>query len=635
MAMLLLSIYGNCQEETHELQLEFQAAAENNNGWADAGPLFTDKKYNINTITEDELQSLGLLNPLQIKEFIHYRNQFGDLISLMELQAVHLWDITTIRKILPFFFVNLEKPLAPEIQQRLREGKHRLLFRTGSNTDQQGPFWIRTHQLLSYRFHFNNLLALGITAEKDAGEKRFPDHLSGYASLRNKGMIKNLLLGDFTVNMGQGLLHWQGYALGQSSNIISGFRQTPLFKPHTGTDENRFHRGIGISLDKKRWEFSAFASLKRIDANISTDSSGKQLWITSIPVSGLHRTDSEIKGRKSFQWFSTGGRIKYFSGKGSITLNFLSHFLEYPIQKKLEPYNAYSMQGKKFPMASIDHSMFTRLGFFYGEFAIQRNQSIAMLQGWMKSLDTKLDISVSGRWISKKYSTFQSNSLTSSGEAEGESGMAIILNYHPHPRHQLELFADRFRKNGITYGSDGIQNGITHGLLYKWIPNKKTEYYVRWGHSAKNQNFSDTEAKTNALPLGITDHWRSHFSSSLHPSWTIRIRNEWCRTGNFFQPVETGFLHYAEAIYKPLLSAFSFSFRGTFFETGSYGSRIYAYERDLYGYYSVPAHSGTGSRFYLLMQYKWKNMTISAKIIKIQNSIEKEWQWRAQILWDL
>lgn len=625
----------NGQEENHELQMELLAAEENNNGWADAGPLHPEKRYNINTITEEELQSIQLLHVLQIKEFIQYRKRFGDIISLMELQAVPLWDIITIRKLIPFLFINLENPLTPEIRQRLKEGKHRLLLRTGKNSNQQGPMQLKTNQLLSYRFNFNNLLQLGVTAEKDAGEHRIPDHLSAYVSLRNRGIIKNLLIGDFTVNMGQGLMHWQGYALGQSSNIISGFRQASLFKPHTGTDENRYHRGIGISMEKKRWEFSAFASLQKIDASMYSDSSGMNKWITSMPVSGLHRTESELKGRKSLQWFSTGGRVKYSSHKGSLAFNFLTHLFEYPIQKRSEPYNAYAMRGKTFSMASIEHSSFTNFGFFYGEIAMQRDKSIALLQGWMKSLDTKLDLSLSGRWISKAYNTFQSNSLTSSGEAEDEKGIAVILNYHPHPRYQMELFADRSRRDGITYTTDGIQYGINHGLLFKWMPNKKTEYYIRWGHSTRNQNFLKEEEKTNALPWAISDHWRCHFSSSLNRSWTIRIRNEWNQSGILFQENQTGFLHYTEVIYKPMLTPFSFSFRSTWYETGGYASRIYAYERDLYGYYAVPSHAGKGSRYYLLMQYKWKQMAISAKIIHIQSNGSGQWQWRTQILWDL
>jgi len=51
-------------------------------------------------------------------------------------------------------------------------------------------------------------------------------------------------MGDYTVNMGQGLIRWQGYALGRSSNMMSCFKQGELFRPHTGTDENRFCRGL-------------------------------------------------------------------------------------------------------------------------------------------------------------------------------------------------------------------------------------------------------------------------------------------------------------------------------------------------------------------------------------------------------
>jgi hypothetical protein len=140
--------------------------------------------------------------------------------------------------------------------------------------------------------------------------------------------------------------------------------------------------------------------------------------------------------------------------------------------------------------------------------------------------------------------------------------------------------------------------------------------------------------KSNMLPFQTDAHWRSHFSSKINQQWTMRIRNEWSRIINPYQKKETGFLHYAEIIFKPMMKSFSFSLRGTFYETGGYASRIYAYERDLLGYYSVPGHSGTGSGYYVLLQQKWKHFTISGKMMYNKNETGQVFQWRTQIVWE-
>lgn len=635
--LMILFSFGSAvcaQEESHETILEGMALDERSLPSNELTTILPGQKFNINRINAEELASLHVVTPLQIESFFSYRNKYGDFISLMELQAVPLWDIHTIKNLLPFFFINTEEPLAPQLKQRFKEGNHRLLFRMGSQAGLEGRLLKRTSQLLTYRFNFNNLLQLGFTTEKDGGEYSFTDHFSTYAAIRKKGMINNLVIGDFTVNMGQGLLHWQGYALGQSAQLISGYRQTELFKPHTGTDENRYHRGVAISLKKNKVELSAFISSQKIDASMELDSMGIAKWVTSVRTSGVHKTESELKGKNALGWQSAGGRLKFNFTKVFGSINFLGHHFDKPLQQSPEPHNVFSMQGKNFMMTSIDGSWFTRMGFLYGEIAIQSSHALALVGGWMKSLDTKLDISVSGRRIDKSYSSFQSNCNCSSGEAEGEKGISITLNYHPIPQHQFEIFSDRYKRDVITYGTDGIQYGTANGIQYKWIINKKAEYYVRWSNRVKNSNNAVENEKSNALPFQRDDHWRSHFSNKIDQHWTMRIRNEWSRIRNLDPKKETGFLHYVEVIYKPPMKSFSFSLRGTFYETGGYASRIYAFERDLLGYYSVPGHSGTGSAYYALLQCKWKKFTVSAKLLYNKNETGQLFQWRTQIVWE-
>ena len=558
-------------------------------------------KYNINSITESMLENLFFLKPSQIKQFMLYRKNFGDFISLMELQAVPEWDVFTIRKILPMLTLETELPLVPALKQRIKEGGHRLLYRTGGQSKSIGNEDTLEHQykqLVSYRFNFRDLLRWGITVEKDAGEKSFTDHFSLFASISKKGILKNMVLGDYTVNMGQGLIHWQGYALGRSSNMMSCFRQGELFRPHSGTDENRFCRGIAVHLQKNAIELAAFVSNKKIDANIITDTAGNKAWASSMLLSGLHRTKNELNDKKALQTFMAGAHLKVNHRFGKTSLNIIHTAFDRPIKKRDEPYNHFAISGNHWQNASIDHSISTRMGFLFGEIAVDKKANKAMIVGLIKSL--------------VKFRSLASNVFSESQEAENEKGYFLNINYTPSPLHRFEIFTDQYQHNWPTFSTAGKKTGKIYSFQYTYRPNKKTEVYGR------------VQSDNNMIKLRI------HASFMPLPPLTCRVRNEMIGIQSVTGKTARGQLTYAELIYKPALQAFSASIRFSFYDTENYATRIYAYERDLPAYYSVPPHYGEGTKSYLVVQYKLrKSLQCAGK----WSMDKKKQEWRAQLIW--
>ena len=573
------------------------------------------KKYNINSITEAMLENLLFLKPAQIKQFLLYRKNFGDFISLMELQAVPEWDAFTIRKILPMLTLETELPLMPALNQRIKEGGHKMLYRTGGQSKSMGNEDTLKHQykqLLSYRFNFRDLLRWGITVEKDAGEKSFSDHFSLFASISKKGILKNMVLGDYTVNMGQGLIHWQGYALGRSSNMMSCFRQGELFRPHSGTDENRFCRGIAVQLQKNAIELAAFVSNKKIDANIITDTASNKAWASSMLLSGLHRTKNELIDKKALQTFMTGINLKINSTFGKTSLNIIHTAFDHPIKKRDEPYNRFAISGNQWQNASIDHSISTRMGFLFGEMAIDKKANKAIIVGLIKSLGPSLDIALLYRNMGIKFRSLASNVFSESQESGNEKGYFFNINYTPSPLHRFEIFADQYQQEWPTFSTPGKKTGNIYSFQYAYRPNKKTEIYGR------------IQSDNNSLKLRI------HASFMPLPALTCRLRNEMISIQSASGKTERGQLTYAELIYKPALQPFSAAVRCSFYDTEGYATRIYAYERDLPAYYAVPPHYGEGTKSYLVLQYKWRKSLQCAG--KWSMDIRKQ-EWRVQLIW--
>jgi hypothetical protein len=66
---------------------------------------------------------------------------------------------------------------------------------------------------------------------------------------------------------------------------------------------------------------------------------------------------------------------------------------------------------------------------------------------------------------------------------------------------------------------------------------------------------------------------------------------------------ESGYLIYQDFTYSKMGKPLSITLRYALFQTDSYNARIYAYENDMPGSYSIPAYYYRGSRFYIMLDY--------------------------------
>ncbi len=251
----------------------------------------------------------------------------GPLVDLHELQAVPYWDVETILKILPFITVQSQQSLS--LKEMLTHGDALLLARYSRVLQQQHGYDEDTANryagdpsriLLRYKYQYKTSLQYGVTVEKDAGERVFKtfqnpfDFTSFHFYKKGSGLVKAVAQGDYTINLGQGLVQWQSLAFKKSSEVAGLVRQSAVVRPYSGAGEFYFNRGGAITLQKGWWQATAFASARRLTASLKEDSSG-QGYFTSFNTSGLHRTRNELQNRKNVARWSYGGNISYQSAK--------------------------------------------------------------------------------------------------------------------------------------------------------------------------------------------------------------------------------------------------------------------------------------------------------------------------------
>src|SRR5207247_10098756 len=83
----------------------------------------------LNSTTREELESLIILNSLQVEALLNHIKENGRLIALEELQTIDGFDLQTIYRILPY--VTLDNTIMnPKISlRRLSDGKSSLFLR--------------------------------------------------------------------------------------------------------------------------------------------------------------------------------------------------------------------------------------------------------------------------------------------------------------------------------------------------------------------------------------------------------------------------------------------------------------------------------------------------------------------------
>ena len=575
---------------------------------------------NMNTADENDLRELKILSGLQIANFISYRKLLGKFISTYELQAVPAWDVQIIKKLLPFITVAEPIDLNDIFKTRFSKGDHSLSFRysqvleksAGFEKTSTGTKYVGSPPklFLRYRYLYKNLLQFGVVGDKDAGEQFFKgaqkygfDFYSFHFFARKLGSIQALALGDFTVNMGQGLTQWQSLAFRKSVDVLGIKRQSPILRPYNSAGEFSFHRGAGITLQKEKLETTVFISYRKLSANFIADTVSNEEYITSFLNSGYHRTESEIAGRHKLGQLTLGGNVKYKGSNWHAGLNAIYFDFSSPVVKRAEPYNLYAINGKNWGNYSIDYSYTHRNLHFFGEAAIDKNFSKAFLNGLLISVDPRVDISFLHRNIDPQYQSNNGNAFTENTYPTNENGFYAGISIRPVSAWRFDGYIDVYKFPWLKYLVDAPSQGNDFLAQITYTPNKQLEVYTRYRSETKQGNQPGNNTPMNYLVSLPRQNWRTQISYRINQTFAVRTRTELLWYDKNGENAETGFLTFFDVIYKPHLKNYSGNIRLQYFETDDYNSRIYAYENDVLFYYSIPAFYDHGFRYYLNINY--------------------------------
>lgn len=488
----------------------------------------------LNRASRSRLSASGLLSPYQIASLQDYRSRSGDVLSVAELALVDGFGADFARAVAPFVSFRSDRlpGVLPDDTLRVRQY---LLAKAALRRDT----FTAWHYGLKYRLDLGGCFETALAARSSYGADPWPPQTySLNMILHGRGRLGKIVLGDFSTRFGQGLALWSGMQMTGFSSSASFVRRPSGISPSWSWTGIGTHRGAAADFGFGRFVLSAFLSLPGLRDRCERRKSPGVSVLPGMNLSWYGR-NGQI-GVTSYGRFVAGGALP----SGKVSADF-----------------RYSRRG-------IDS---------FGECAWDFvHAAVAAVAG--ASLPAGGDFRLLGllRYYPAVFAPEYAGAARAGTKSADEYGVALGLERGP-----AVLSADYSCK-----ASDAARNQLK--LLLKWpqqlspaavLTFRATER-IRPGELLRYR--TDLRADLDWFSGGLD----ARYGASSERGWSARLRGECliCRSA--------GLLTYLDAGRKA--GNWSACLRTTFFRIDSWDDRIYSYERNAPGNFTVPAYCGRG-----------------------------------------
>jgi hypothetical protein len=459
------------------------------------------------------------------------------------------------------------------------------------------------------RFEYNHTFKAGFLLQKDVGERQLYDHICGFIQWQDYGTGFKLILGNFNIHIGQGLVLSAPYSVPRSFSADAVMKQR---RPNgffcLSSNESVGFEGIftGYNLGKVL-SFAGFYSQKSRDAIIDEKSN----HITDFKYDGYHRTLSELKTKNVLKENSYGGFI-------DISIYDKAHIGVSGIQAYYKPFigslnnlltdrrNFYRFKGNSMAAYSLSYSIKMSGFTLSGEAASNRWKAISNQHS---ILITARNWQAGLKWwrLPVNYQTPFGNAFSS---PKGEQGLYLALEGQLNDALGIYVYWFSEKKLWRTY--------------FNPLPTQFREHYAQLSWKFKSSGYLLCQfytSRRNAYADNITEAFqvfkkriRLQLEKKVLKSLRLRTRIEKvCIKYSQFYSKTQGINIYQDLHWR-LMRAMVFSIRFSSFDTENYESRIYEYEHDLPGMFSTSPLYGKGIKWYILCSFKlWDKIQIWIK----------------------
>ena len=575
----------------------------------------------INQVAREQLEELPFLSAQQIEGIMEYLWRYGRMESLGELAMVRELDYAQRRLLSFFVYVGEEKPAPlPTLKDIARYGQNELMAYArvpyyNRKGDMEGYLGPKYRHWLRYQFTYGDQVKMGLVGSQDAGEPFFAnrnkwgyDYYSFYLQLRNFRHLESLVLGNYRVSMGMGLVMNNSFSLGKMAMLQNLGRSSYTLRAHSSRSAGSLF-GAAATIDMgQHLKLTAFASYSPADATLNKDGT-----VSSILDTDYHRTETEMNKKHNLHPFKTGGSLRFNARGYRLGMNALYTHLD----KTLKPntsalYRQHYPQGTDFLNLSLDYGYASPRVALSGETATDRKGHLATINTASLRVSDALSLMVLQRFYSYAYSSLDAQSYSDGGRVQNESGIYLGLTWHPSQALRLSAYSDyayfawaKYQVSQSSYSWDNL-------LQATWQKQRWT-FTGRYRLRLRQQ---DDETKK-----ALVNRWEHRGRLSADYTTTTGFGGRMQIDGGFSSRSEEGGVRSGE--WGGMVSAtLAYTRRWLrlnggfgYFHTDSYNSRVYIYELGPLYTYSSQMIYGEGIRYWLMARANiGKHLTLTAKI---------------------
>jgi hypothetical protein len=568
-----------------------------------------DHPYDLNRVTEAELEALPGVTADMAASVIRFRKVKGAFHSVDELLRL---GAEQYRSLLPYVHVPPTRPQGPPFL-KLRLRTERIWSRPDEPLIKsfRGSPW-KAYGRLSLSPSRN--VEGGVLFERDAGEPVGYAFYSGYLALKELGPVRSLVLGDFVLEAGQGVVLWRESGPGRGSDPVAFAKRSALgVQPYRYSGEVAFFRGIALTLGcgvvGGELRGSVFYSRRSLPGRV--DPLGEFL---GYHTTGLFRTESEQARLGALNETIFGGRLAYDKSAGpSFGLTCYQSRFSRPFSPS--PLKAFS--GEEAFVAGLDARLVAGPVILFGEAALSRPRGEALLAGAVLSLSRGSSLGVALRRYSPFFVDIHAHAFGETGSTRNEQGAylgwSLKLNNWFRLSGSFDTFKTFWRTSRFPLprrGCEALLRAEVHltrrsALMIQW----------RWRQSEQRETASDSLGReVLRIAARIQQNLRLTLTRELGRVVRFRTRVELIDVRRRLLPRhETGILLYQDIRWS-IWRWMDLSCRLLLHQTDSYDSRLYAFERALAGVLGLPPLYGRGISWYLFLKVSiLDGMSVSLK----------------------
>jgi hypothetical protein len=593
-------------EQLFESLLESDESEADNSELLDQVEWLQEHPLDLNKASAVEFSSIPQLSSAEISAIVNYRKLIKRFTSVEQLSMMPDGGEEILRKVRPFVVV----------EGAAEQGRTDIALRTRALRDLQPRKGFRENSFAGSSLKNYERLTLtpgqqvqaGVLFEKDAGERTSDGFISGYLSVSDWSFISRLVVGDFIVEAGQGLVLWRSSALSKGSEAITVAKRNALaIQPYRSTDEFHFFRGGALTSEFAMGEqtvaVSVFASRRSLAAT-ATESS-----VSSFYEEGLFRTESERARKNALVEKLVGGRVEVRSGND---WNFGGSFYRSTFDKPIVAQRVFEFSGRTAMAGGIDGEM--RFGgvvgsashvTLFGELA--RSEGVAGVAGAVLSFGRRTNVAALLRSYSPRFVSLHANGFGERSDTKNERGFYIGAEAEISRGFRLTGYLDHYAFPWRTFSTPLPASGRDILVQCDASLTRTLDLVLRYSHKKQESSESSTDSLQRSIRPMVDRHQQKlRLTATLQAGKNLRLKGRaeaTTVTYPLLERSEKGFLFYQDIQHK-LSRSFTLEARLIFFHTDSYDSRVYEYENDLRGVFANLALYGKGWRWYLLMRWR-------------------------------